>query len=865
MKKRVGWLILIALIASMIAPLNIYAENNNSLSQNEQEALEILQVLGIVSEEYGDLTLDRSKEVSRADFAVYLRKFINLEETNGTKLYYNDVSKNHYAYNDITLLTEYGYLNGVGNNLFAPEEKMNKENAYSVFLNLLGYNLYAQQNGIIEAARYAELTDGISASKELTIGDLFLIMYNAFLADCFEIDTLGTKSTTYTKGDTTYLYQTRRMMYFSKGTVTGVHGASIYNDNLNENQMIIDGEYIELDDKDYFDYLGMKVHYIVYFPYDDSGNQLVWIGEGSSKDIVNLEVDEDSYFDNNILLYDDGSNHTKKYTISGKVTVIYNGDFYSGNTNDIFTKDKYELRLLSLNEKNDIAIVWSYQDIIVSGRNSADMEIFDKLTNQYYNFDPDEYERFSLNMSTGETVEFEDLEDGDVISIFESQNREYMKAVACRNKVSGDITGRYDEKIEVDSKYYEYYDSTRSINTGAKSIELYLDYKGYIADSSASFVSSNRFVAYAYGMYYDDSLDSCIVIKILNENGTLETLYSKEKFNFNGIKKHSSDVFNTIEKGSDGRIKPQLVLLQKNSEGKVTALYTSSENGGNGELIKHQEMTGQNVWACQAAAEQGIIGVSMLYDQNTKVFNVPADAEVRDAKPSKFTVTSVKDNAKYQNAVSYKVTTDDIFYEQYIVNKAALSVDLAENEKIVQVKGMKKALNADDEVVDQLEIVAGGALISEYCISDDCEFSDICQSNTVIADLKNGDIVRVALKDEEIVKIELIYKHNQTGHFFYGDGGWGLGQFGLIYGECKLRIFSCTVTAKQGSAFKCDTGYTGSDKKQQVLNLAKDNSIIVIYDGKYFTKGTYNDISVGDFVVVQTHYNDNIAVVVYKQ
>ena len=30
-------------------------------------------------------------------------------------------------------------------------------------------------------------------------------------------------------------------------------------------------------------------------------------------------------------------------------------------------------------------------------------------------------------------------------------------------------------------------------------------------------------------------------------------------------------------------------------------------------------------------------------------------------------------------------------------------------------------------------------------------------------------------------------------------------------------------------------------------------------------KGTYNDISVGDFVVVQTHYNDNIAVVVYKQ
>lgn len=49
----------------------------------------------------------------------------------------------------------------------------------------------------------------------------------------------------------------------------------------------------------------------------------------------------------------------------------------------------------------------------------------------------------------------------------------------------------------------------------------------------------------------------------------------------------------------------------------------------------------------------------MLYNENTKVFNVPSDDEVRDAKDSLFSVTGVKNDAKYQNAVAYKVTSDN--------------------------------------------------------------------------------------------------------------------------------------------------------------------------------------------------------------
>ena len=180
---------------------------------------------------------------------------------------------------------------------------------------------------------------------------------------------------------------------------------------------------------------------------------------------------------------------------------------------------------------------------------------------------------------------------------------------------------------------------------------------GYIADASYSFVSGSRFVAYAYGASYDD-VDEYITLKILNENGTLERVTTEKKVKFNGTKWDSDTVYGQLAKTAENRMKPQLVMLQKNDEGKITAIFTSSDNGGGRELIKNQEMTGSNEWACKAASEQNIIGVSMLYDSNTKVFNVPSDAEVTDAKDSEFSVGGVKNDVKYQNSVSYKVTND---------------------------------------------------------------------------------------------------------------------------------------------------------------------------------------------------------------
>ncbi len=856
---------LINIICSVGAYAASGADSSSALTQSQKEILSVLQSLNIVSGEYDELTLDLSKEVTRAEFAVYLRRFANIPMQEGKTLYYNDVSKNHYAYNDITVLTEYGYLKGTDNKLFLPETVMQKEHAYSVFLRLLGYDVYMENNGVIAAADYAEITKNILSGATLTIGDLFTMMFNSLIANCLENDLSATPS--YSKGDTQYLYKTRKMKYFTRGVVTGVHGTSIYNAALGKNQMIIDGETIELDNKDYFDYLGLRVHYIVSCTNSSDEYRLIWIGKNPSQTTVNLFIDEDCTYNNSELTYYRDKT-TKRYKLADNLTVIYNGSFYSGSVNDILSKPKYEIKLISMNNKNDLAIVWSYDNVLVKDILSDEQKIYNSLTNTYVNFDPDDYDLFSLVTTTGEAVEFEDIKSGDVISVFISQNNHSFKGILSREAVSGDISSIQENKIEVNGNWYIYYDNTKVFNSSAKSAEFYLDYRGYIADADYKYLNANSFVAYVYNIFEEDDLNDHLILKMLNENGKIEKVETDDKFKFNGSKKKCSEVMNLFEKTADGYVKPQLMLLQKNKDGKITSISTSSENGGDNKLIKTQEMNGKQIWGCMAAAEQNIIGVSMLYDENTKVFNVPSDAEIRNAKDSLFTVTGVKDNAKYQNAVAYKVTAEDIFYEQYIVHKAPATIDIGPAEKIVSVSGKTKGLNQDNEIVDIFEIMSANGSRTEYPVSTNCEFSDICKSNKTIEDIEKGDIIRIGIRNEEIAKIELIYKKDVTGQFFYGDGGWGLGQYGLIYGECEERIFSSTVKDKNGAAFKVETGYNNGalnpELKNQVLNLKKANSLIVIFDGKNFSKGSYNDINIGDFVVTQTHYNNILAVIVHK-
>ena len=96
MKRKICLLLCVSILINIICSVGAYAapsaDATSALTQSQKEILSVLQSLDIVSEEYDELTLDLSKEVTRAEFAAYLRRFANIPEREGKTLYYN-----HYA------------------------------------------------------------------------------------------------------------------------------------------------------------------------------------------------------------------------------------------------------------------------------------------------------------------------------------------------------------------------------------------------------------------------------------------------------------------------------------------------------------------------------------------------------------------------------------------------------------------------------------------------------------------------------------------------------------------------------------------------------------------------------------------------
>ena len=161
-----------------------YAEEATTVAgEDELDALEILQMLDIVPEDYYDYNTSMSEEISRADFVDAVAKIVGMDNYTGSAYYY-DVPKTHYAFSSISMLTELGVIGGVGDGLFEPEAVMEDAAAYKILLSLMGYNVRAEVDGgypagYMKAANRLELIYEGSVSSTMTRGEMLVVLVRA--------------------------------------------------------------------------------------------------------------------------------------------------------------------------------------------------------------------------------------------------------------------------------------------------------------------------------------------------------------------------------------------------------------------------------------------------------------------------------------------------------------------------------------------------------------------------------------------------------------------------------------------------------------------------------------------------------------
>ena len=131
--RALAALLVCVLISSCFVPA--FAEVEKTDFSNEIEMLKLFDI--------AEATLDNDSftpdaVVARGEFAQYMARLLNVQGQGNQQLYYHDVPKTHYAYDEITVLTQMGILSGVGEGKFAPKEDMMTEYVFGIFLKAIG-------------------------------------------------------------------------------------------------------------------------------------------------------------------------------------------------------------------------------------------------------------------------------------------------------------------------------------------------------------------------------------------------------------------------------------------------------------------------------------------------------------------------------------------------------------------------------------------------------------------------------------------------------------------------------------------------------------------------------------------------------
>ena len=246
----------------LLTSLNTFVQAENvNVSARTLESLEILRELDFVNDDYNQETIDFKATVTRAEFANVSAKIFNVSGTQGNSLYFYDVSRDYYAYDAVTYLTNVGAINVNEEKLFHPETEITVTEASKIVLYALGYSTIVEgkggfPNGVNAVAMNIDLLDGVSSTNgKLTFEGMFNLLYNAVMTEVFDVAGFSDGNMTLESNGTTFLNE-KYGIYFEKGIFSGFNGTYFGDTECYENQAAISGTLFETDGREYFEYLG---------------------------------------------------------------------------------------------------------------------------------------------------------------------------------------------------------------------------------------------------------------------------------------------------------------------------------------------------------------------------------------------------------------------------------------------------------------------------------------------------------------------------------------------------------------------------------------------------------------------------------
>lgn len=755
MKKILTCFLALIMCANALC-LSAFASNADSTPD-----LEFLNRLGIV---HGDENGMRANDsITRMEFVALLIRFLGYEEiaqNYESSVSYDDVSLDSWGKKYIDFATDLSYVQGYGENKFAPDNDITCNEMIKTVVSALGYGDIAERDGYPNG--YLNMARRLDILSNVIIGDEPSSRANvaALLVNALNVHMRNLVS----KSDSDmYVIESKPMIEMLgfesfEGTVVGTYGADFGKGTELKRGEVMIGERIFISlCGSMADQLGYRVK--VYAKKNADGKYEIYYAERTDFDdetIIYADDIDDTTTKNQIVYYENIK--TRTINLDNSSIIIYNGKLLStADVSDSVLKPKSGYIVVNDSQSEDIraVFVWEYTDYVV--KSVYDGVVYGKY-GKSVNLDKDDLDALEI-VYNDKPVEIDEIKPGMVLSVAKSLDGKYAKAYLTDNVISGTVAAMDDDCVEMsiddDSCEYEMSSEFKYEFNKTKSdiiqfrpgdeVSLYINYFGQIVDVDGTEIKSDYKYGYLFDIYVDEGLDRKITVQLLDADNNILDIESESKGKIffgrsvNGAYTISSmsaaDVADAVS-GADG-VNKQLIKYRLNSSGYLKGIYLVGSNSS---------VWGSSTGTVTYGYYSKVIDNTYVVDTDTVVFNVPNNAKnIEDCKSGKalslisnaeytMSLYDIEDNKVGVVVVSPSVTEGNGY--KYIIDKV--------NSPVMLIEEVRTGLNDDETPETKLVGWQNGQKVSVF-VADTLQINS--DSKSV---LKPGVVIQYMLNDDEI-------------------------------------------------------------------------------------------------------------------
>lgn len=710
------------------------------------------------------------------------------------------------------------------------------------------------------------------------------IIYNAMdypivVSDTISKNSDGSISGVYRRDESETILK-RMDIFLVSGWVNATNEMNLYGgENTSSSNLIqVERQEYKIAEEKYKVYLGRYVD--VFVKTDKNGVKNVvsiTVNSNESKNLYIIPGEDISSVSRNELSYWE-NDKKKSVKISSSARVIYNTEYVGGignNISRISDCDTIQMIDSNLDGQSDVIVVVNPETYFVDDvkENKILVEDYSKT------LDYSDYDSVSV-IKDGNRVTLKDITANSIISVIENKKNKsviiYFSAKSNEGYIKK-IDGDGSIYLEGEDEEYKLHRSCIDKATAGEYYIIYMDYRGYVCSIKESggggVTSTGRKYAYLRATSVKGSFESSASFRmwiIGKEEGEWVTLEGADKITFingsevadDGQKGHTPPRYSltAAEVANHPAIKdkPQLIVYETNSEGKLSKLTTYQD-------MSYSHTRDEEVFTLNEKIDkagmywQGMFASGKYaYDSNSIGISIPYDR----SREELYSYLTFK-QATWYNCEVYDALEDRSLGGVVIrYDPSDAAKEFSNNAVMCLVKSAEETLKGDDVI---LKIV--GADDKEYYFSNPSEslgiHSDIVTKYQKLDDImlpsqiKSGDWLRAEVNSKNEITLFQVYARlselSDKEFFAVKTDTWEKSTEPFNY---SIKFGRVVLNGKSETTSVVNYVGDGTDKANDILMYT--GSACKMYDyslrNKTFTKLNYRNLTTDDKFVQYSEF-----------